>query len=439
MAAASRCCAIPTAIGWSCGRSKPEHPDEPRWWRGDRPGSSMKRGGCPGNALFATARKTGGAVVHVRPAEKQRDRRTGCPDSHVRLAAHGARCPCPGIGKHPAGVSWAWLFCCPRRIKHAWVARAWVAKPGSVVYRIRRAPATPGWIWPELHSISAVRHGRSAGFSTGSTAHACRTQPRVRPRTATPGCGGRLRTRPAGGGRGRTALPHGRGAAGPAPGPAHSPRVDGAQGRRPDRGHPARSGERDAAPSFPCRAPRPVRSLPAPADGHLSGRRRSRGEGMDTATIEATVMSLGDPGILRQLIVELDDTRACFTAMSRRLPLSYLRYLLEETGRTHQAIAEDLMQRMRMEGAPPPRTGTLLGRLRARWARHFAPADADIELGYLFRLEREEGRVVRHFEQAADRLPALRQRLRRHLLQLERCLMRIERLIQEAQSNQLAG
>ncbi|GEM_PF-6438407 len=160
---------------------------------------------------------------------------------------------------------------------------------------------------------------------------------------------------------------------------------------------------------------------------------------MDTATIEATVMSLGDPGILRQLIVELDDTRACFTAMSRRLPLSYLRYLLEETGRTHQAIAEDLMQRMRMEGAPPPRTGTLLGRLRARWARHFAPADADIELGYLFRLEREEGRVVRHFEQAADRLPALRQRLRRHLLQLERCLMRIERLIQEAQSNQLAG
>lgn len=106
---------------------------------------------------------------------------------------------------------------------------------------------------------------------------------------------------------------------------------------------------------------------------------------------------------LRNLIATLDDARLFYRNVDDRIAHPCFRRALQRADEIHLAIAADLSDCVAERGGVAARTGTLLGRLRARRARWLARASFDIEAGYAIQTKKCEARVLRRFRTTIER------------------------------------
>lgn len=139
---------------------------------------------------------------------------------------------------------------------------------------------------------------------------------------------------------------------------------------------------------------------------------------------------------LQRLISDLDDTRVLYEKLAPLLIRPHLRFLVERIAKAHAAIADGLARQMDLTGGlKARRAGGAMATARAHVVGWIALANADVELGCLKRIVREEDLVIRLFRGALDGIRDLHQSLHRELRELERTVFRIDSLAREMETS----
>jgi uncharacterized protein (TIGR02284 family) len=104
--------------------------------------------------------------------------------------------------------------------------------------------------------------------------------------------------------------------------------------------------------------------------------------------------------ILQKLLHALNDSSTLYRRLAPKTTSSHFRLLLERAIRTHQWIADDLAERMKLIGGKPKRDGSLLGPVRALHGNWLARVSPDIEQAYAAEALRREDAVLQSFDGA---------------------------------------
>ena len=134
--------------------------------------------------------------------------------------------------------------------------------------------------------------------------------------------------------------------------------------------------------------------------------------------------------ILKSLVISLDEARMVYCDALRKVTRPYLKQCFERIIHTHLSIAGDLADQIDRMGGSVARDGSCVTALHLRWAAWRVQISHDAETGYAMEAGRREARVRRGFR-IAERCtpdPRLRDRIKRHLREIERVDRRIDNL-----------
>ncbi|MGH8191604.1 MAG: hypothetical protein ACREP2_09175 [Rhodanobacteraceae bacterium] len=143
---------------------------------------------------------------------------------------------------------------------------------------------------------------------------------------------------------------------------------------------------------------------------------------------------------VQRLVVKLDDTRVFYATLKPLLIRPHLKFLIDRTIDSHEAIAEELVRQIDAAGGRRLRRGGgALATVRATIERWIANSNVDIEFACVKRIAHHESHVAKRFREALDVARARPHDLHRELCQLERTLFRMESLIREMEMPPLAA
>lgn len=139
---------------------------------------------------------------------------------------------------------------------------------------------------------------------------------------------------------------------------------------------------------------------------------------------------------LKQLILDLDDTRILYQASVRRFNHSEPKQLLRRLAQTHAVIAENLANRVyASNGGETTRTGNRWRALRAWWADLHARFALDPDLDRLRFVRRSEAQLLRRFEEVIQEKDVyIKCRLQLHRRELESTWEEVNHLIHSMSS-----